>query len=428
MQLLRPRSNFGRNVLTLASGTAVAQVIPVLASPILTRLYYPNAFGILALYVPVVSVGAVLVTGRYELAILIPRDDAEARDLLVLALALSVGLSTILALLLLASSPLAAAGFVPRVPSWAWIAPLGILLTAATQSLGYWINRQSRYRQLVTSRVLQSGSMFGVQTLGGALTARAGVLVAGHVAGQLTAVVSLSRAAWRADGGLLRATSLEGLRRVASLHRRFPLFMVPGHLANAASLQIPTVLLAAFFGPAIAGLYSLAERVLVLPSSLVGSAIGDVYRQAAAEAYNRTGNCRELYLQTLRRLALISILPCAIVIVGGPWLFSFAFGTAWRESGALASVLAAMVFFQMISSPLSQTVLLANMQRVDMAWQMARLGVAAASIYTGYALFDDHVAAVALYAGGFAVLHMIHSLLQYRAACGVAPSPLPVRE
>ena len=42
---LKPKSEFGRNVLTLLTGTTVAQIIPMASMPILTRLYVPEEFG-----------------------------------------------------------------------------------------------------------------------------------------------------------------------------------------------------------------------------------------------------------------------------------------------------------------------------------------------------------------------------------------------
>lgn len=406
--------------MTLAGGTAVAQAIPVLASPVLTRLFTPAAFGELAIYLAIVAIGAVVVTGRYELAVLIPREDSEARDLLAAALAMAFAATLTLAVGLVALDILGAER-AAALPGWALLVPLGMLLTAVTQSLGYWENRRARYRPLVTSRVTQSATMFGVQGTGGALGAATGALVSGHLLGQVTAACVLARDAWRHDAAILRSASWLALRRAASAHRRFPAFIAPGHFANALSSQLPTILLAAYFGPAIAGLYALAERVLVLPSSLIGNSIGDVYRQEAAEEYRRLGNCRALYLRTLRRLALIAAAPCAAVALGGPWLFQFAFGQEWRASGEIAAMLALMVFFQIISSPLSQTVLLANLHRLELLWQVARVIVAATAVYAGHAIFGDHRASVALFAAGFAVLHLAHSVMQYRAACGYAP-------
>ena len=75
---LKPKSEFGRNVLTLMTGTTIAQAIPIAISPILTRIYTPEDFGVFALYISISTIFAVIVTGRYELAIMLPKKNKDA--------------------------------------------------------------------------------------------------------------------------------------------------------------------------------------------------------------------------------------------------------------------------------------------------------------------------------------------------------------
>jgi O-antigen/teichoic acid export membrane protein len=415
-----PKGEFGRNVLTVMSGTVVAQAIPVLVSPILTRMFTPADIGTLALYLSIVAVAVVVATGRYELAILLPRYDREAFDLLLIA----VGLALLLCLLgligiVVARSDWMRLGRDLTLGLWIYLVPFSVLLTAVMQSLSYWANRKKHYRHLVSSRVAQSGAMCATQVIAGTLRAGTGGLVTGHAIGQLAGCALLILSIWKHGVQFQRRHTLARFLAVARRHRNLPKYLVPGHLANVASSQMPILLLTVFYGPAVAGFYSLAERVLVLPSSIVGSAVGDVYRQQAALSYQTIGNCRALYLTTARKLALAALAPCALAVLLGPWLFSIVFGPFWREAGVITSMLAAMVFFQIISSPLSQTVLLGGMYRLDMVWQVARLFLSVGTIYVGYAVSGSPQVSIALYAAAFAMLHAVHSLMQYRAACGM---------
>src|SRR5690606_33907739 len=77
------------------------------------------------------------------------------------------------------------------------------------------------------------------------------------------------------------------LAEVARRYRDFPLFRAPQVLVNAASQSLPVVLLAAFFGPATAGFYTLCRTVLGVPSQLIGSSVGDVFYPRIAEAAAR---------------------------------------------------------------------------------------------------------------------------------------------
>jgi O-antigen/teichoic acid export membrane protein len=406
--------DYGRNVVTVMTGTIIAQVIPVAASPVITRLYTPEDLGILALYASTIAIGSVLATGRFELAILIPRRDREAFDLLLVCIAMSIGTSIVGSLVLLGWN----VGTDASLPWWVLVVPIGVLLAGVFQGLSYWTTRAMAFRRLVAGRVVQSASLSAAQVLGGLVAAGPSGLLGGHVLAQAIANAILIREVVRKLAHRFNRTLVLRLLAAIRRHRRFPKFMVPGQLANVASSQMPVLMLGALFEPSVAGLYSIAERVLILPSLVIGSAIGDVYRQKSTADYRTYGNCRTLFLTTAKRLALLSFVPMLLVAWFGPGLFSFIFGAPWRTAGELSAVLSVMVFFQILSSPMSQTVLLANMHRLDMLWQIARLVASAGSIYLGYAVWNSFHASVVLYTFSFSALYAIHSLFQYQAACG----------
>jgi O-antigen/teichoic acid export membrane protein len=420
-----PRTEFGRGVVTLASGTIIAQAIPIAISPILTRLFDPAELGALAFYLSVVAIAAVLATGRYELAIPLARRNAEAFELLRVAIGLSIVVSTLCGVLLYSF-----AGDLARlssIESWgnsllAWV-PIGVLLTTIGMALSYWCNRSGLYKRMATARVAQAAVTAGVQISAGIAGVGSAALLAASAIGQATLVTLLGRVTWQRDRARIFRRRPYGWLAAVRRHRDFPKFMIPGQLANVASAQAPILLLAIFFGPAMAGYYALAERVLLLPTSIIGSAVGDVYRQHAAAAFHATGNCRDLYLRTARRLAILAMAPLVIMVTLGPPVFALVFGQYWRPAGEVAAVLAPMAFFQIISSPLSQTVLLARMHRLDMLWQFVRLLFAVGAFVVAYVLGKDHLVAVGLYAAFFSVLYLLHSLMQYRAASGIRPVP-----
>ena len=424
MKRLLPRSEFSRNVLTLMSGTVIAQAIPVVVSPILTRLFGPTDFGVLALFLSIGAILVVVATGRYELAILLPRREREAFDLVLVAIGLALIFCALAFLTILLFQAQILAGGATSLGSWLYLIPLSVLMTAWYQSLSYWSNRKKSYKQLVNSRIAQTGTTSGAQVALGAANAAASGLILGYLAGQFVANAALLRTALKDAARYLNRRSFQRALVQARRYRKFPAYMVPGHLSNVVSGQMPVLLLTVLFGPAVAGFYALAERVLVVPSTIIGSAIGDVYREQAARAYSTSGSCRELYVRTVKKLAMIGAPPCLLLMVIGPGLFSVVFGDNWRQSGEISALLAGMVFFQIVSSPLSQTVLLAGMQKLDMTWQILRLILSAASIYLGYVLAASYELSVILFAISFSLLHLMHSFMQYKAACGkgyVAP-------
>ena len=88
LQSLLPQGSFARGAIVLSSGSAGAQLLLVLAAPILTRLYTPEDFGLLAIYTSLLALAGVISSLRYELAIPLPKEDEEAANTAVLCLGL----------------------------------------------------------------------------------------------------------------------------------------------------------------------------------------------------------------------------------------------------------------------------------------------------------------------------------------------------
>lgn len=419
-------NSFIHSLITLLSGTVIAQAIPILVSPLIARLYAPGDLGTLALFSALTAVLCVLATCRLELVIPLVRTENEALRLLAGIGLLALSVCTLLyVLLLLFCGPIAAALHNPGLATWLWYLPLSVLAVSLYQALTYWFNRRRRYLEIAGSRVAQSAAAAAVQLVLGQLRAGAPGLLAGALLGQFIALGRLAQLALRAGRHHLRPGFLLRCWAVLRRHRRFPLFMVPGQMANVASLQVAVVLLSLCYGHAVAGYYALAERVIIAPSAIVGTAVGDAFRQHAAEQYRAHGNCRALYLRTSLMLAGFAALAFVVLAVGARWLFVLVFGAEWRAAGEIASVMAALMFFQILSSPLSQTVFLAKMQHLDMLWQFGRLVAAAVGLLLGYWIWRDYMMSIALYVGATCVMYCLHSMMQYRAACGVADAGAP---
>lgn len=417
---LVPKSEFGRSIVALLSGTVLAQAIPVALSPLLTRLFLPAEMGVLAQYLSCVAICAVVATGRYELAIVLPKDDDEAFDIFAFASQLAVMVS-------LAAIPLLYFGAslsdvfrrVAGERGWLILLPAGIALAGIAQALTYWVSRRREFARVSFARLVQAGVMGTVQLFAG-ITGVGGALglVVASVLGQVAMVGALLAWVWRQDRARLLGVGWSRPWAAARKHAGFPKFMVAGQLANVASSQTPVLLLGVLYGPQLSGFYMLAERVMVLPASVVGTSIGDVFRQYAAKQHLEQGHCYDLYLRTAKQLALVAIIPAVVVVAFGPVLFSAVFGASWRPAGEIAVALAAMVFFQSIASPLSQTVLLTGMFRADMIWQFARLALAIGSIYGGYLLAKNPMVSIVCYAAILSIMYCIHMLMQIKAAKG----------
>ena len=177
-----------RQVLTLLGGAGLAQAIALAASPLLTRLYAPEHFGVFALFASLVALIATVATGRYELAVILPASDGEAWQVVKLALLIAVPVTALTLLAVaLGGQALAERAGDARLAVWAWLLPIAVLLTAGINTLTVWANRRQAYGALAVNRVAQSGATAAASVgLGAAGWASPGLML-GSVVGQVGA-------------------------------------------------------------------------------------------------------------------------------------------------------------------------------------------------------------------------------------------------
>lgn len=418
MRRLLPQSIYARNVLTLMTGTTLAQAIPIAISPILTRLYSPEEFGRFALYMAVTMIASVLVTGRYELAILLPRQDRDALHIATLAITLSMIISAVLLLIVLFfAHPIAALLGDTELAPWLYWAPVSTLLMGVYQSLNYWSNRKAQYKRLAISRTVQSGSAAMAQLGSGYAGSGAVGLVAGQITGQMLATSVMARLIWREDHALIRALRLMRCLALSKRYINFPKYLIVAHGFNTASGQMPVLLLGALFSTSAAGFFTLTQRVMAAPMSLIASALGDVFRQEASQAYIQQGNCKVIYQRTFKRLLLISVAPFTTFFFVAPALFAWIFGEQWRVAGEYAQILTPMAFLQFVTSPLSSMYMIAEKQQIDLLWQVCLLCLVVASFLGGGAFFSESVS-LSIFSASYCLMYGVNGLISYFLAVG----------
>lgn len=363
----------------LVGGTAGAQLLAVLAAPLLTRLYTPEDFGLLAVYASLLGLIAVIASLRYELAIPLPEDDSEAANVAALSLIL-VGINTVLVgiLTVLLRQPISNALGVPQLGPYLWMLPLGVLAGGVYNVFNYWAVRTKCFSTIAGTRIVQSLSMLGIQLaafeLGGV------ALVFGQFVGQGAGTIKLALNAFATD--LFKKVTLSGVKNAAKRYKQLPIFSTWEALANTAGTQLPPLLFSMVFGPASAGLYSLANRVLTLPMSLIGGAVGQVFFSNAAEAH-RNGQLASLVVQLHSKLAHIGLPPALILMLLGPDIFSYAFGEGWREAGEFARWMAPWLYLVFVTSPLSTLFAVVEKLKQNFVFQVLFFGARLLAIGSG---------------------------------------------
>lgn len=399
MAALLPRNRFARHVSVLAGGTALSQVIVVVASPALTRIYIPADFGLLAVYSSVLSIIGVVSTLRYEEAIPLPEDDREAASVLILGAGLLISITAVSAAgLAMWGDRLAVLVKTPALGRYLWVIPVGVCLSGLYNLVNYWAIRKRAFSDIARTKLTQSAASVSVQLAGVVVGAVA--LLLGQVASQGVGTGSLVKRTIMPQLGLFKAVRWRDLMRSADRWRRFPLYSTWSGLLNATGTQLPLLLFAALFSSSAAGIYLLAERVLRMPMNMLGQAIGNVFFSHAAKARHQS-ELAPLVASIHAKLAAIGMPAALLVLLSGPEVFSFVFGQEWREAGVFAQWMAPWIYLVFITSPLSNLFSVMELQAQGMFFQALLFSVRVATIYFG-ALTGSLITTVAFFAIGSA--------------------------
>jgi lipopolysaccharide exporter len=348
-------SSFTNDVLLLVSGTTLAQFITVLASPILTRLYGPEAFGLLMLFTSITSIIGVIVCMSYELTIMLPKTNEEAANLLGLSLFFVIVVSGLtVPAVYFGGEVLLAFIRAPDLGPYLILIPPFVFISGVFLALNYWNSRTRHFGRLsvaqITSSLFTTGTQLGAGVAG---YATGGGLIGANFVGVSVSTGVLGGQIWRDDHALLRKSiSLSGMLNGLRRYKKFPLIDSGTSLLNTISWQLPAFLLSAFFSPVIVGFYALGMRVIQLPMNLIGGAIAQVFFQRAAEVYHH-GSLVSITENVFEMLLKLSVFPMLVIAVAGQDLFLVVFGAAWGEAGVYAQILSIWAIFWFISSPLS---------------------------------------------------------------------------
>lgn len=383
-------SGYKKNIFRLFTGTSISQIIPLVSSPLLTRLYSPADFGIYATFLAFSALLSIAATLRYEMAILIPEDNNKADDLLKLILITSVCFSILIQIIAFVLTFLFNINF--QLGNFIYFLSISVLVNAFYNGM-YYINlRKKNFKLLAKIRIFYALIVLLISIIIPFLTKGSiGLILATMIAYAVCAM-----ALFKYSYSKIPRINIENIKKIFYEFKNFPLFDLPSAFLTQLSNRLPIILLSNYFPINTIGYYSLSQRMIDFPTSFVTSAISDTFKQKAADDYNKHGNCISVFYETRKLLFFIAIIPYIIIQFFAPQLFQFIFGNNWLVAGEYSQILAFMFFLRFILGPLSYTFYIRNKMKFNMIGQFIKfiisifallIGVYFANIKLGLMLF-----------------------------------------
>lgn len=355
--------------------------------PILARIYNPEAFGVLAIFGAVVSVVSTAITLRYEINIVIPKADGEADQIALLSFvaALILGAIAVMVSYLLPTSIVARLG-IGTLNHWFSLACLMAVFAATYSIVLAKLNRAQMYGRQATWRLVQGVMFPSLAIVLGFIGFSDGLVFSQMVATVLVCILAA------AHMPILRSSvDIPTLTYLARKYRSAPQLSLPIALLDVFTQQLPLFVMSAWYSSATAGQFNMAWRILMLPTTLVGGAVAQVFFQRFAHAWPDAKKARLQLTRTWSWLAAVGILPMIGLIVCGEWLFIAVLGSAWGDAGRMASILAPMMFASLIHSPTSAAPVVLGIQHRVVFLSILVLIYRPLAIYLGWILDDVYL-------------------------------------
>lgn len=410
------KSDLRRSVFILGGGTLLAQIIGVILGPIITRLYSPSDFGVLALFSSILSIAVVTASLRYEFAYPIEKEESSAANIFAICILLLIVNSIIFSFVLyLAEDKIITYFALNSIKPYFWLLIIGFFGSGLYNIFNYWAIRQRDYSRIAYTRINQS--VFGSisKILMGLFSIGPVGLIIGQLISQIAGVNTFMRQLLKKDKANFSLVTFKDMKSVARQYSNFPFFSLPASVFNTISLVLPAFMLSSTYGLEVTGWYSLAFGILVLPGSIISASISQVYYGEVSKLLREESKeLLTLFFSTIRKLALIGIPLVGIPAITAPFIFPFIFGDKWREAGLYCLPLALMVYAAFCVSSTTQLSSF-GFNQWNLYWDISRLVAVIGGFYISIYLKFSPVENLLLYSIIMTILYIIVFLMNVKA-------------
>ena len=363
------KSELLKNTVVLISGTVLAQLIPILIRPVMSHLFTSQIFGVYAVYTSIFGILCVIASLRYELAIVLPKNDKTAANLFFLAFLSNTVFTAILVIILvLAGDNISILLNIPdSLKYYLYLVPAGTFLYTIYQSLNFWLIRKKQFLPLSFNKLFRRGTE-GILQVGIGFSKNSSGLLIGDIAGHLSNVISGFYQA--AKFGLsFKYLSYNKLKYVFKKYIDYPKYnLIPG-LMSAVSFMLPVLIVNKFYSAEYTGFFDQSRLLLSIPLALIAGSLASVLLQRLSEKSMKNEGLLADLIPILLILLAIAFFEIVIIELFGVGIFKLIFGQQWAYSGEISQILVWSYAFNFIVSSFSSVFLSLNKIKILSVWQ-----------------------------------------------------------
>ncbi len=375
--------SFIQDVLVLTSVPVISQILGILLTPVVTRLYTPEDFGLLNIFSTIVVLFSVLSTMGYHGAIILPKNHKTAINVLLICIIFTITIVIVTVFFVKLTKDLFIATLgQPKLTNYLWLTPFFVFFHGINQTLRYWNTRLRHFDNLAVSRVSEIVMRKSYQIPAGLLGyANASSLIYAELSSNIVRVLFLLKNL-NIKFNLLNKSIHLKLIATAKRYRKFPIYSVWSELISRLPAVIISFMIIKYFGTDVLGYYGLSIMVLALPATLISGSVTEAFLPRVAMA-KHIGNHTDLVEKVCTRLAAITIFPFLVLLLYSKLLFPVIFGSEWASSGVIAQILALRVFVEILFSPILSLIDILEKQELHLVRNVASIIITATALILG---------------------------------------------
>ncbi|HDR3141695.1 TPA: type 8 capsular polysaccharide synthesis protein Cap8K [Staphylococcus aureus] len=346
-------------LMILSSG--IAQVILIITTPIITRLYSPTEFGEFTIFSNIAMILIPIINARYDLLIVNTKNDRSANILSQISFLISL-----LILLIL----------IPIFAISAWLYPNFILdfifiiimlfLVSLTNIFTNYLNKERKYKVLSLINVFRAGSMALLQIIFGLLALGSLGLIIGFSLSYI-AGITLGYKTFKKHFNIVR--DKEETKALFLENKNQLVYSTPSILLNSLSFSVVVFFIGILYTNTEVGIYGMAIRVLGIPVTIISLGLSKIFMQQANDYYIEHGNFRNLLLKFSSILVIVSIILYVPLYLFSEELVNILLGHSWVDAITVIKIVIPLFVIRLIVSTVSLSVIVLQKQQLELILQ-----------------------------------------------------------
>lgn len=421
---LKNLEGYYKDFLTVVSGSALSFLVPLLMSPILSRIYKSSDYGVMAVFMTLVVLFTSAVGSHYLHGIMLQKKKADAWNLIFLCFFINFGISLILLGLISVMSTRFVNFFAKSdtYTNYIYLVPLVVLMNGTSSTMQTWLNANKEYKIISTTRVVNAVSAVAFQIgyaiilpfiIKGFKPDFSGLIVGYLLSTLLTFLLIIYYFIKKNYFIYFRFFSFRRMKELAIREKKYMIYAFPNDFLLSFASNMPVMLISKYMTLTEIGNYRFSQNFLSMPVNILSSSFLDVFKQEAIQEIHNTGSCSVIFFKTLRILSILGLIPLTIFLLFAPKIFTIVFGSQWNLAGNFAQIMCIMYFFNLISGTLSYVFIIRGKLIEDLIIHIYIILSSSISLFLGYEIFNSSKIMVLLFTINYCFVYLYYLIRSY---------------